>query len=186
MNLTDFQTAIQAQVKLATGFDNGHVIWAKQSRKRPSRPFIELDDLDDETTNFTEDSVADAAVPTPGAEIELTSKEHVEINVQVRVFSSDVTGSNNAFNVAKKIRAFFARESTTAALVDIALVSRDTVREASLVLETEYEGRAVLTLKFRVADLETETTTFIETATVETTIDQLGGPVVHTLTITPE
>lgn len=185
MNLTTFQTAIQALVKTATGLDNNHVIWAKQTRKRPNRPFVELDDLDDTTTEMTEDTVDDNPSPAPGSEILLTSKEHNEINVQVRVFSSDVTGSNNAFNLAKTIRRFFGRESTTAGLGDIALVSRDVVRDATVVLETEYEGRAILTLHFRVADSDVESTTYIETATVKTTVRKPDGSALtdHTLTI---
>lgn len=296
MDLSAFQTAIQSAVKLATGFDNGHVIWANQTRDRPTRPFVELAILEDATTNFTEDSATDNPAPTPpphgslvlggagsnyppglvvtagfgsptsnfsfsividgslsitwnptfnngaghppgwfrlgipvgytytqaiaaingynpailtasganagvitesfgdflkgGAwgldEILLTSKEHVELTIQARCFSSDVTGSNVAPNVARKIRRFFARESTTALLdvSSIALVERSPVRDATIVLSTEHEGRGILDLKFRVADLDTEATTFIETATVETTVEQTGGPVVQTLTIT--
>lgn len=187
MNLTDFQTTIQALVKLATGYDNGHVIWQKQTRNRPSRPFVGLDILEDETSFFTEDTTEDASSPVPGAEINLIAKEHIELNVQVIVYTSDVTGTNNATNVARKIRGFFSRESTTTALGDIALVERAPVRDATIVLETEHEGRGVLGLKFRVADLEVETTTYIETVTVETTVEQSNGvPVVRTLEIERE
>jgi hypothetical protein len=183
MNLTTFQTAIQALVKSATGFDDGHAIWANQTRKRPDRPFVELAHPEGASPFFSEDSVDDTPSPTPGNEITLTAKEHVEITVQVRVFSSAVVGSTNAFNLANAIRSFFSRESTTDALGEIALVARETVRDVSLVLETEHEGRAVFALTFRVANLDTETTTYIEHATVETTIAQTNGNVVHTLTI---
>lgn len=184
MDLTGFQNAIQAQVKAATGFDDSHVIWSKQTRDRPARPFVELDDLDNATNFFTEDTVSDTPGAPVGEEITLTSKEDVEITVQVRVFTTVVTGSSNAFNTAQKIRGWFSRDSVTSLLGDIALVDRDAVRDASIVLETEYEGRAILTLKFRVASLETETTTYIETPVVETTVTQTSGDVIHTITIT--
>jgi len=181
MDLTAFQNAIQGLVKAASGTTT---IWAKQTRKRPNRPFVELDDIDsDDASMLTDDSVTDTVSPTPGHEITLTARGDTEITVQVRVFSSDITGSNNAFNLAQKIRSYFGRESATAALGDIALVERQTVRDATLVLETEHEGRAVFNLKFRVVDLETETTTYIEHAVVETTIAQTTGDVTTTDTI---
>lgn len=170
MTFEDFENAIQAQVVAATGFSGSKVVWANQTRDRPARPFVELSQLNEETTNFTEQYQADTVGSPSGEELTLYSKEHVEPTIQVRVFSNDVTGNDNAKNVAKKIRAYFGRDSTQVALGEIAVVNRGTVRDMSLVLETEHEGRAILDLKFRLSQIEEETTTYIQTVTVETNV----------------
>lgn len=184
MTLEDFENTIQGIVKAATGFDGGHVIWADQTRTRPSRPFVELDYVSETTTNFLEHTQED----TPGApeseELTLNAREHLEPTVQMRVYSSAVVGNNSARNIARKIRAYFGRESVQSTLGDIALVNRNVVRDVSLVLETEHEGRAVIDMTFRVERIESETTTYIETAVVETTVEHSTGNVVRTLSFT--
>jgi hypothetical protein len=187
MNLASFQTAIQGVVKTATGYDGGHVIWANQTRDRPTRPFVELDIISSQATEYTEDSVSDTEgdpEDIEGEEVTLTTREHVDITVQIRVFSNAVVGSTKAFNVAQQIRTVFARESTQSVLDPIALIDRGGVRDFTTMLETEHEGRAVLDIRFRVAEVDTETTTFIETATVQTTIAQTGGDVVYDFEVT--
>lgn len=179
----DFEDTIQGLVVDALQLDGSKVIWADQTRTRPERPFVELAVLDDETTAFTEDDVTETAGSPVGEEITLSSKDHNELTVQARCFSGEVTGDNCAMNMARKIRKFFGRESTQSNLGEIALVSRDTVRGANLRLETEFEGRALLALKFRVAEVETETTTFIEVVTVQTTVSQTNGDVIYTSAI---
>ena len=179
----DFENTIQAIVVAATGFVGSKVIWADQTRDRPARPFVELAYVDESTTNFTEDSITDTVAPPAGQEITLSSKEHGEPTIQVRVFSSAILGSQSAKNIARKIRGYFGRESVQTTLGDIALVSRGSVQDISIVLETEHEGRAILDLKFRVARVETETTTFIEVAIVKTTIPLNSVDIENTLTI---
>lgn len=188
MNYTAFQTTLQGLVKAATGFDNGHVIWQEQTRDRPSRPFVGLSIVTDQTNAFTEDSSEDNpdSDGNDGEEILLISREHVELTVQVIVYTSDIVGSSSASEIARKIRRYFGRESVTSALTPHALVDRGTVRNATIVLETEHEGRGVLDLTFRVADQDAEATTYIETATVETTVEQTSGEVVYTQEIAVE
>ena len=168
--LEAFENAVQAQVVAATGFSGSKVIWANQTRDRPTRPFVELAFLKEETTNFTEQYQADTVGSPEGEELTLYSKEHVEPTIQVRVFSNDVVGNNTARNIAKKIRAYLGRDSVQYALGAVAVVNRGTVRDISLVLETEHEGRAILDLKFRLSQIEEETVTYIQTVTVETNV----------------
>jgi hypothetical protein len=188
MDLTAFQTTIQNHVKLATGFTDAKVIWANQTRDRPARPFVELAILDDEMVGQEEHGQSDTPGAPAGQEVTLSTRYQVELTVQVRVFSSEVVGSNTGSNVARKIRNYFGRDSVNVALaapaIGVAVVDLGPVRDASIVLSTEHEGRGILDLKFRVADLDVETTTYIETATVETTVEQSNGNVTRTLTIT--
>jgi hypothetical protein len=184
--MAGFEDAIQARVKAALTFDGGHVIWANQTRDRPSRPFVELalltdDDLSEQGEYSQEDNPDSTG--NDGEEILLNVKHQVELTVQFRVFSSAVTGANRAFNLAKRVRDFFDRESTIEALGAIAVISRDNVQDASIVLETEHEGRAVFNIRFRVADIDTETATYIETVKVKPTVIQTDGPIESTITI---
>lgn len=186
MNLTTFQAAIQAQVKAMTGLNDGHVIWADQTRTRPTRPFIELGILDSTGTENTESSSEDNPAPVAGSEILLNTREDVTLTVQLIAFSRDIVGSSNAFNLLQTVRFAFGHDSVSEALGDIAVVDRGPVRNATIVLETEHEGRAICALQFRVANLDVETATYIETATVRTTVAQTGDDVVRTITVSKE
>ncbi len=182
MNFSAFETAVQSQIRAASGLAT---IWANQTRDRPARPFVELNVLETQVSDHDEESFGDNPSPTPGAELITTSKQHVEVRVQVRVFSSAVVGNSRAANVAQTIRSRLSFDSVAEVLwaADVAVIERGNVRDATIVLESEHEGRAVFDIRFRVGVWETETTTYIEAAEIETTVEQTTGPVVSTFTV---
>lgn len=184
MDLGAIETLIQTQVKAALGYDNGHVIWANQTRDRPTRPFVELFNADSRNVS-PHAELFEGANPSPsaGAEVLLESTDHCVMRIELRVFSSAVTGSNKAFNLAQKIRSHFGKQATIDAMGDVAIIDRENVQDISIMLETEHEGRAVFTLTFGVVNVEQETTTYIEEAVIKTTIPQQSGDVENTLTI---
>lgn len=189
MNLGAFEVALVTEVKRATGLASGKVIWANQTRDRPLRPFVELSVTSSRVnSSHSESSVADSVPSVAGAEITVTTTDHLELTVQLRAFSSEVTGSSKAFNLLDKVRQHFGKESCIEVLEglpeSIAVVDRGIVQDATIVLETEYEGRAVSSLTLRVADVTSETTTFIQETVVETTVTQTSGDVAHTVTVT--
>lgn len=188
MNLGALEIALVTEVKRATGLPNGKVIWTNQTRDRPLRPFVELAVTESSTgSSHSESAVSDTIPSTAGNEITLTTKDHVDLTVQARAFSAEVTGSNKAFNLLDKVRQHFGKESCLEVLEGlpeaIAVVDRGVVQDATIVLETEHEGRAVFTLRLRVADVTTETTTFIQEAVLENTVTQTSGDVVTTFTV---
>lgn len=188
MNLGAFEVALVTEVKRATGLANGKVIWANQTRDRPIRPFIELAVTESSAGSpHSESAISDTVPSTPGNEITLTTKDHADLTVQLRAFSAEVTGSNKAFNLLDKVRQHFGKESCIEALEvlpeAIAVVDRGVVQDATIVLETEHEGRAIFTLRLRVADVTTETTTFIQETVVETKVTQTNGDVTRTFTV---
>lgn len=186
MDLGAIETLIQGQVKAALGFDDGHVIWANQTRNRPSRPFVELFNISSANVSpHTEFTQADnpESDGEDGEELLLSAIEQVSMRIEVRVFSSAVTGSNKAFNLAQKIRSHFGKEAAVNALGDVAVINRENVQDVSIVLETEHEGRAVFTMTFGVANVEEETATYIEEAVIKTTIPQKSGDVENTITV---
>ncbi len=172
MNYGAFQQAIQNQVKAALSYDGSKVIWSDQTLDRPARPFVELSVLSfRDLSHHSMHGVIDNpdSDGDDGEEILLQTTDHLELTVQTRIFSAAVVGDLAPMNLAQKIHSFFGRETTNDALQDIAIVSRENVQNASLVLETKYEGRAIFNIIFRVAVVDTEATTYIETAPVETT-----------------
>lgn len=189
MNLGALEIALVTEVKRATGLANGKVIWANQTRDRPVRPFVELALTESRVSSTHSESYVKDTVPsTPGNEITLITRDHVDLTVQLRAFSADVVGSNKAFNILDKVRQHFGKESCVEFLDTlpdpIAVIDRGSVQDATIVLETEHEGRAISTLRLRIADVSTETTTFIQEAVVETTVQETNGNVVRTLTVT--
>jgi len=189
MNLGAFEIALVTEVKRATGLADGKVIWANQTRDRPLRPFIELAVTDSTVTStHSETYVQDTVAPTPGNEITLVTRDHVVLGVQLRAFSAEVVGSNKAFNLLDMVRLHFGKESCIEFLAGqseaISVIERGRIQDATVVLETEHEGRAVSSLRLQVADVSMETTTYIQEAIVETTVEETDGPVTRTLTVT--
>lgn len=187
MNLGAFEVALVTEVKKATGLPAGKVIWANQTRDRPVRPFVELAVLSSESAStHSESAISDSSPVVAGEEITLTTIDHIDLTVQLRAFSAEVTGSNKAFNLLDKVRQHFGKESCIELLESqaesIAIIDRGTVADATFVLETEYEGRAIFTLRLRVADVATEKTTYIDEVVTETTVTQTSGDVVYTNT----
>lgn len=179
-----FEGAVQACVVAATAFPGSKVIWANQTRTRPARPFVELYVTEDRTHEHSEHAVRDNPAPLAGQEIFIDLTDHRDLTVQMRAFSSEVTGSLKAMNVANQIRRYFHTEACQAGLGDIAVVDRGPIRDATLVLESEHEGRAILDIVFRLGDLFSEATTYIQQVVTETTITHTSGDVVRTITTT--
>lgn len=177
--MTAFENAIATRVLAESGLSTGQVIWAKQTRKRPARPFIALDILDSGAVNNQGSEQRTVQNPDwdPDTDTEnldallMSNIDHPELTVQMTAYSSEATGDTRAFNVLEKVRAKLGSDRATADLGDIAVVNRGNVRDVSLVLENEYEGRAVLAVIFRVADENVEDAGVIEIVEVETTID---------------
>jgi len=191
MNLVSFEDRVQAVFVAATGLPGNKVIWAHQSKDRPVRPFIELTLLSSDAGVFSETTHALASPSLPGAEIDLITKDNIELTVQAIAFSSEVVGAAKAFNLLQKSRIFFNRDNIvhslntppTASDDSIAIVERSSVQDLSLLLDTEFEGRASLSLVFRVADTDIEKTTYIEKVDVEQKVIT-PAPVTYTDTYT--
>ncbi len=191
MNMTAFENAIAKRVTAEAGLSVGKVIWAKQTRARPQRPFIALDILEssnpgqgsEQRTIENPDWDSDTDTENLDA-LKISNIDHPELTVQLTAYSNEVTGDSRAANVLERVRVKFGSDRATADLGDIAVVNRGNVRDVSLVLENEYEGRAVLAIVFRVADENVEDAGVIEIVEVETTIDTDADTVVNNTTYT--
>lgn len=178
MDIDDFEDAIVERVVIESGLPAGKVVWAKQGRKRPLRPFIVLDYAEDNTNQASEQRVEenpdwDGDTDTENLDALLLSNiDHSDIVIQMIAYSVEPTGLSRAVNILKRVRAKLASDRVTEALGDIAVAHRGNVRDVSDVLENEYEGRAVLAITFRVADVNVEEAGVIEIVEVETSIER--------------
>jgi len=165
MSFQTVERAIQQQATTATGLT---CIWENQSRTRPARPFVSMNIVNMESVSTIGDTL-DNPTPSAGAEILVRTTDHLEFTVQFNVYTADIVGVNAARYRAHKLATHFDKETTIDALdltspETIAVVGRSPVVDSTTVLETEYEGRASVTITFRTAVTFDDAVTYIETA----------------------
>ena len=166
-NWEAIENAIQAQVVAATGLAGASVRWADQSRDAPaSGDSVRLAVLTGGVVGHAEESTITNPAPSAGQEIILRSHEQAEFEVQVQVFTMSPTGNSSAFAQANNVARYLQRDDVTDTLFasKLALVSVDNVQRLPLMLETEFQGRALFTARFRTLDGSEYATTYIETA----------------------
>lgn len=167
---TAIENALAALVKRASGYPV--VIWADQNAERPAKPYCSLRlDNDGSAAGLDELRVRDADAPAPGADLVLETVKHDEFLFTVNVYGAAVTGPLSARVVATKVKNALSLESNIEALdaANIAVIDQGTVQNLTALLEVEFEPRAVLAIRLRVADGAEELNTWIET--VETTTE---------------
>lgn len=174
MNWTNFEDAIQARVVAATGLPGAKVIWENQNKARPLRPFIALRIDDAESLGEAETKVTNNPAPSSGQEILLTTRSQNRVQLTVTCFTTSTSGDSSARAYLKKLQMYLSHPSCTATLNGLAepigILTASSVQDASIVLETDIEGRAVMTVVCLVADAFTEATTYIETVVESGTI----------------
>lgn len=167
MNWVNFENAIQARVVAGSGLTGSKVIWENQNKQRPARSFIAMRVESVEAAGQSESKVTNNPTPSAGQEILLTSRGMQRVELVLTAFSTDTIGNSSARALLQKVKLYLSHDSCTATLNDLAepigILSTSGVQDASIVLETEIEGRAVLTVVCMVADEYTEATTYIET-----------------------
>lgn len=189
--LDPFAVSVQAQVALSSGLDPKKVIWERQTVHRPARPFITLDILDDAVDELlSEESVRDnpdaASDLDNVAQIFSDSTDRPEITVRITCFSDAAKAGAvlPAMRILKQVRASLGGETASDNLDPITILDRSNVRNVSVMLETAYEGRAVLDVKFGSMETNSDPQGIIETVLVETTVKNLDGSTIIDKTIT--
>lgn len=186
MTLVEFENLLAVRIAAEAGLAAGKVIWADQARSRPARSFIELDYLDEAGDEHSEQSV----VPNPAFDpltdttntqaIFLKNTDHTDIEIEVRAFT---TNPKDARKMLRDVRNKLGGERAQDALGEVALITRGNVRDLSTVLDNETEGRAVMALKFRLAETNSEDAGIIEIVEVETTIERTNDTVTKLVTL---
>lgn len=178
MAWSDIEAAIRAWVKGATGLTDEQVIWADQNGGSPALPFIDvrLGDLIPVGSADGSDWVYDAGGPS-GQEIVMSGHGVREFAVSIRAFSASPLGNDSARVLLSKVQTALALETARSALHAAGVTPFDNgrVQVVPAILDTAWEGRAVLQVRFYTEETVTERTTYIGTVEVtdeEPTPDQ--------------
>ncbi len=163
------ENSIQTILTAASGLAGTNVVWADTDRDRPVGDYMALRIDEDQHIGTPENSVRDNPAPVAGEEILLASKNVAEFEVAIQAFSALKVSTGAAPSARARLNALRSKLEGEAMVevieaAGLALVDLGSVRNMPRVLETQYQGRATLVLKFRISDEIEEATTYIETA----------------------
>lgn len=166
---SDVEDAIRAWVKSGSGLADAKVIWADQPGNRPSAPYVtirigDLLAIGHDSVTHDYDDEADA-----GEEITFTVRGTREFTVTVQTFTSATVNTGTAREYLSKVQTALSLPSVRSAFAAAGISAFDsgTLQNLSALRDAEFEGRAVLDVRFYVAEEVTEVTGYI--ATVEVT-----------------
>lgn len=116
----------------------------------------------------------------------IQTTDRPEITVRVTAFAdAPKTGAiSPAFTMLKAVRRRLGTESVTEALDPLTVLDRGNVQNVTVMLETAYEGRATLDLKFGSIETESDGANTIEEVQVEVTTTDAEDDVITDDTIT--
>lgn len=173
MSWSAVETALHAWVVAASGITGSLVRFAHHNEDRPAPPnhWVELT-----LGNLGAVGIADAIVisevddPDPGEEIEIRAVGHRESALAIQVHA-DADGDSGARAIAETIQTALQLPAIHRALdaAGVSVFDRGSITSVPRVVETDWEGRAVLSCRLYTIAQAAERTTYIETAHVELT-----------------
>lgn len=158
------ETAIQNWVETASGLADNKVIWADQDGGRQATPYmtIRMGDLVAVGTGDEVEQIFDEEADA-GEEIEHRIHGQRELHVTVQAFGP-VVGASSARALLSKVQAALSLPSVRETLRAAGLTAFDAgkIQNISALLGADFEGRAVLDVRFYIAESVSEFTTYIE------------------------
>jgi hypothetical protein len=164
------ENAIRTWVKTGSGLSDTLVIWANQDGPRPTSQhatiLIGADTPVGAAPAVTHAYDEDADT---GEEITITAREVSELAVTVQILGGAATTSSNARALAKKTQVALGLPTVRAALkaAGLSCFDRGKVESVPEVLDADYEARAVLDVRFYIADDASEVIGYIATVEIE-------------------
>lgn len=169
LNWATIQTALHAWIVAGTGLAVGRVVWANQAMPQPQRPYVTLrlmalapvgHDGVHSTTNL--------AAPA-GEEVTLTVEGRRHLTVGVQAYASAVTGAGTAAELLAKAQTALSLPTVHAGLraAGLAVLNEGGITDLSALLETKFEGRAAMDVRFHCVDEVAEKTGYIATVEIE-------------------
>jgi hypothetical protein len=142
----NFEKALYQWVLAGSGFDGNHVIFAWQSKRRPSTPYAEIRILNARPLGSTPNVSIHAG---PNSTIERRVDRDYELQVQVAVIADDAMGGNSAYARACDVQMALEDSDIRAALRAAGLSPFDAgqVTNVPAVVAAGFEGRGVLTMR---------------------------------------
>lgn len=161
------QNTLRDAFRAASGLSS--VIWARQNAPQPARPYatlqviagpLRLGALDEENDVYQAGNAA-------GEEIEQTFKGQREFTLSCQVFADTTADAGTAYDYLSRAMSGLSLPSAQSLFVNVglAVVSANGIQDLSALLETKWQSRAQMDVRFRIADSVVEKTGYI--ATVE-------------------
>jgi hypothetical protein len=160
------ESTLRAWVRDHSGLSEAQVVWAEQASVRLATPFITLrlgdlarvGGLDEVRQAYDENAAA-------GQEVSLTVVGRRELTLSIQCFG-EACDSPRA--ILSRVQTALSLETVMAAFEEVGISCFDegTIRNVTLLQETDFEQRALLETRFYVAEEVSETTTYIETTEV--------------------
>lgn len=164
INWQTVEQAIRTAVKAGTGLADAAVYFSPQDGARGDAPFVtirlggaqSLGSVDEvqETTDLTQ----------VGSEIETKVVGQREFSVSIQCFTPKAVKDDSAKARLSRLQTYLSLPSVVDTLANAGLSVYDLseVREISTVLDTKFEGRAILELRCYVAETATERIGYID------------------------
>jgi hypothetical protein len=164
LDWTAIENALVVWVEHTLG--EGQVIWADQEGPQPGMPYATLKITGRRSMTPTPElhHYTDLGNPA-GEEVEQTVIDHQEITVSCQVFALNTTGAKTARDLLGRVRMsiFLPARLTALREAGLALVEAGDTQDLTALLETTWQSRAALDVRFNTVDTATEKTGYIET-----------------------
>jgi hypothetical protein len=167
LSWTDIENALVTWLEAEIG--PGQVIWANQGGAQPKMPYGTLKIGGPRPSSPTPEVLNSTNLTNPaGQEIEQTVIGHGEITVSCQIFAFPTTGHLTARQALERAKLRLYLPTTRAALrvAGLALVQAGDTQDLTALLETSWQSRAAMDVRFNVVDSMTEKTGYIDTANV--------------------
>ncbi len=180
-NWEAIENAIHAQIAAGSGLAVTKVVWMHQTADRPDTDFIGLEHLGSEyeapaTPEIGQRDNPDS-ITDDGEELILSALDTVNFGIRLHFYTKTATGAGSARARLAAVRGFLGCEKVTEELdeSDIVLVECGPVQALPAILETRFESRATLDVRFKTVDGFEEKVTYIETINAGITIPNSDG-----------
>lgn len=172
------ENAIHAELIIASGLAGDRIIYEHQSaptlgksgasRELMTLHYDNLNPVAGATPVQTERMNPDSTLGD-GEEMLIGTKADIRFSVRVTMYTGPKSGTGSAYERLRSVCAKLGLESVAIRLQEnaISFIEARDVRSVPVVLETEYESRAVADLQFSMTETAESTETFIETVTIE-------------------
>lgn len=166
LSWTAIEDALVAWLESAAGVG---AIWANQTGEQPLMPYGTLKITGPRQSTPTPEVANVTNLDNPaGQEIEQTVIMRGEITVSCQVFSQVTAGAGTARELLQQARIALFLPARRQALADagLALVQAGDTQDLTALLETTWQSRAAMDVRFNVVDTATERTGYIATVNV--------------------
>jgi hypothetical protein len=161
----DVEEALQAWVSTVTGIP---VVWADQNARAPEGDFITMRLRGPRTVGVDAVATFYSEARPPAEAIEYRSQAMRELTLTLNAYSKETNRTTSARVHLAKLQSALHMPSTHARMraAGLVLVDAGEVLNISALAAADIEGRAVMDVRVRLTDTESEFTTFIEKATI--------------------